>query len=69
MVWPTLGSRTAKEQKERTENSQIGVADSKNVTVFDPVLTENVIRQIKSNMTLIMGDKPQSSYSLLNVIK
>ena len=27
------------------------------------------INQIKSNMTLIMVDKPQPSYNLLNVMK
>jgi len=29
----------------------------------------NVVKSIKSNMTLIMVDKPQPSYNLLNVMK
>ena len=44
----TTLNRRRKPNKSCIVNRQIGVGDSKNVTVFDPVLTGHVIRCMRS---------------------
>ena len=42
-------------------NRQIGVGDSKNVIVFDPLLTGQVIRRMRSGHVRILNSKRYNS--------
>jgi len=45
-------------------SGQIGVADSKNVIIFQPLLTGHVIRRIRSDRVRIFNGKLEGKYSL-----
>ena len=46
-------------------NKQIGVGDSKNVIVFDPLLTGDVIRRMRSGRVLIFNGNQWETLSLI----
>ena len=46
-------------------NRQIGVGDSKNVIVFDPLLTGHVIRRMRSGRVRILNCKRWETLSLI----
>jgi len=46
-------------------NRQIGVGDSKNVTVFDPLLTGHVIRRMRSDHVRIFNGNQWETLSLI----
>ena len=46
-------------------NRQIGVGDSKNVTVFDPLLTGHVIRRMRSGHVRIFNGNQWATLSLI----
>jgi len=46
-------------------NKQIGVGDSKNVIVFDPVLTGHVIRRMRSGRVRISNGNQWETLSLI----
>ena len=46
-------------------NGQIGVGDSKNVIVFDPVLTGHVIRHMRSGVVRIFNGNQWETLSLV----
>jgi len=47
-------------------NSQFGVGDSKNVIIFDPVLTGHVIRRMRIGRVRIFNDNQWETLSLKN---
>ena len=46
-------------------NRQIGVGDSKNVIVFDPLLTGHVIRRMRSGRVRIFNGNHRETLSLI----
>jgi len=46
-------------------NRQIGVGDSKNVIVFDPLLTGHVIRRMRSGRVRIFNSNQRETLSLI----
>ena len=46
-------------------NRQIGVGDSKNVIVFDPLLTGHVIRRMRSGLVRIFNGNQWETLSLI----
>ena len=46
-------------------NRQIGAGDSKNVIVFDPVLTGHVIRRMRSGLVRIFNGNQWETLSLI----
>jgi len=47
-------------------NRQIGVGDSKNVIVFDPLLTGHVIRRMRSDRVRIFNGNQWKTLSLIS---
>jgi len=47
-------------------NRQIRVADSKNVIVFDPLLTDHVIRRMRSGRVGILSGNQRDTLYLIN---
>jgi len=47
-------------------NRQIGVGDSKNVIVFDPLLTGDVIRRMRSDRVRIFNGNQWKTLSLIS---